>query len=73
MNFTVIKVFNDDLEAQIVKGRLESQGISCWLRNEHQGALILDPLLTMVAGIKLVVPDEQAERALSILQNTDDN
>jgi hypothetical protein len=68
MKYRVLQIFENYLDAHIVKGHLEAEGITCWLQDEHLSSIVLDPVLTnMVKGIKLIVPEEQAERAIEIL------
>jgi hypothetical protein len=52
-----------------VKGRLEDQGIHCWLKDENLSAIIVDPILTnaISGGIKLMVAKEELSKALEIL------
>jgi DNA-directed RNA polymerase subunit RPC12/RpoP len=67
MNFTIIQVFNNYIEANIMRGRLEEEGINCWLKDEV--IVTVDPILTnAVGGIKLMVPEVQAERAFDLLK-----
>lgn len=69
MNFVILEVFSNYVDAHIVKGRLEAEGIDCWLKDEHLSALIVDPVLTgAIAGIKLMVPEDQFERATEIMK-----
>lgn len=65
----VFRVFDNYLDAHIVKGRLEDQGITCWLRDENLSALIVDPVLTnaVSGGIKLMIPEEDVQKAVDIL------
>ncbi len=68
MDFEQLRVFDNYIDAHIVKGRLEAEGIICWLKDEHLSALIVDPVLTSaIAGIKLMVAKEHVERAIQIL------
>jgi hypothetical protein len=68
MDFELLRVFDNYIDAHIVKGRLEAEGIICWLKDEHLSALIVDPVLTSaIAGIKLMVAKEHVERAIQIL------
>ena len=51
-------------------GRLEEDGIKCWLKDEN--TVTIDPILTnAVGGIKLMVAGSQAERALDILRTVE--
>ncbi len=68
MDFELLRVFDYYIDAHIVKGRLEAEGIICWLKDEHLSALIVDPVLTSaIAGIKLMVAKEHVERAIQKL------
>jgi hypothetical protein len=65
---TVVKVFDNYVFAHIAMGRLEEQGIRCWLNDEN--TVTVDPLLSIaVGGIKLMVPKSQAQRAIEILES----
>jgi DNA-directed RNA polymerase subunit RPC12/RpoP len=67
MNFIHIDTYVNYIDANIVLGRLESEGINCWLRDEN--TVTIDPILTnAVGGIKLMVAAPQAERAIELLQ-----
>ena len=55
------------MEAHIVMGRLEEEGIRCWLKDEATATV--SPYLTnALGGIKIMVVEEQYDRALGILQ-----
>jgi Putative prokaryotic signal transducing protein len=66
MDFIILNAYNNYVEAHIAKGVLEEQGISCWLKDEN--TITINPILTnAVGGIKIMVPKEDAQRALDIL------
>ena len=69
MDFILLRSFDNYIDAHIVKGRLEDQGIHCWLKDENLSALIVDPILTnaVSGGIKLMVPEAELEKAMEIL------
>ena len=68
MDYKILKIFTSYIDAHIVKGRLEAEGINCWLNDEHLSGLLVDPVLTRaIAGIKLLVPEDQYEKAAQIL------
>ena len=69
MDFVVLQRFDNYIDAHIVKGRLEDQGVHCWLKDEHLSSLIVDPVLTntVSGGIKLMVPEDELQRAIAIL------
>lgn len=67
MNYIPIRSFDNYVSAHIALGRLEEDGIQCWLKDEN--TVTIDPILThAVGGIKLMVAGLQAERAAGILR-----
>jgi predicted RNA-binding Zn-ribbon protein involved in translation (DUF1610 family) len=67
MNFIVAQVYTNYIDANIIMGRLEEEGINCWLKDEN--TVTIDPILTnAVGGIKLMVPESQADRAFDLLR-----
>jgi Putative prokaryotic signal transducing protein len=69
MDFVLLKSFENYVDAHIVKGRLEDQGVHCWLKDENLSSLIVDPILTnaISGGIKLLVPETELQKAIEIL------
>ena len=68
MNFVIIRRYDNYVPAHIDMGLLQEEGINCWLKDEN--TVTIDPLLSIaVGGIKLMVAEVQAERALEILSN----
>ena len=69
MELTTIATFDNMPAAYIAKGRLETEGIPCWLKDENLGQT--DWLYNIAVGwIKLQVEAPYADRARAIL-NTD--
>ncbi len=67
MKFVIAQVYSNYIDANIIMGRLEEEGINCWLKDEN--TVTIDPILTnAVGGIKLMVPESQAERAFELLR-----
>lgn len=67
MNFVIAQVYTNYIDANIIMGRLEEEGINCWLKDEN--TVTIDPILTnAVGGIKLMVPESQAQRAFELLR-----
>lgn len=65
----VVETFEDPISAQLAKGRLEAEYIPCHLVDLHLSSL--DPTLAAAVGhIKLLVPLEFLERALTALEIT---
>ncbi|MFD3000729.1 DUF2007 domain-containing protein [Pontibacter toksunensis] len=64
--FVTIATFNELTEAHIMKGRLEAEGILCFLGDEHiVGA---QPFYAVaVGGVKLKVTAQDAEEAFAIM------
>lgn len=61
-----LAAFNTPLEAHIVRGRLETEGIECLLANEQ--ILGVHPGLNFaLGGVQLKVREEDYPRALAIL------
>lgn len=61
------EVFEGSLwEAEIVKGLLNTEDVNCMLRDETLGA-ITSPYLTLGGKVKVLVNDEDYQRALSIV------
>lgn len=78
MELVTLKTFNTPVEAHILKSRLESEDIPCFLTDENMVGL--NPLYNVtIGGVKLKINKEDAERALAIVREientplTDDN
>ncbi len=68
MKFVKIRTYDNYIPAHIDMGRLRSEEVDCFLADEN--TVTIDPFLTYaVGGIKLMVPEQQVEKALSILEN----
>jgi predicted RNA-binding Zn-ribbon protein involved in translation (DUF1610 family) len=67
MNFVLLQTYDNYVSAHITMGRLEEDGINCWLKDEN--TVTIDPILSnAIGGIKLMVEATQAERAATILK-----
>ena len=63
--FYTIASFEFTADVQIIKGRLESEGIEVFLKDEN--TLNTDPLISnAIGGVKLLVYENQKEKALAI-------
>ncbi len=61
------EVFEGTLwEAEVVKGLLQSVGISCLLRDETMGA-VTSPYLTLGGIVKILVQEDDFENAKQII------
>jgi len=67
--FVTVFTFNFAYEAYIVRGRLESEGIECFLQDEYY--LQLNPFATSaIGGVKLQVWEKDLNRTIEILKET---
>ena len=55
MDFLLLQSFTNYIDAHIIRGRLQEEGINCWLKDEN--VVTVNPIWTNAAGgIKLMVP-----------------
>jgi hypothetical protein len=67
MELITIKTFDNAIDLHIVKVRLESEGITCFVFDEN--IVSVNPLYNItVGGIKLKVREEDIEHSLAILK-----
>ncbi|MFI5133162.1 MAG: DUF2007 domain-containing protein [Chitinophagales bacterium] len=67
MDFVPVVSFNEYIEANIILGRLQNEGINCWLKDENS-ATVTPFLSNAIGGIKLMVAESQEERAFQLLK-----
>lgn len=68
MKFVIIRSYDNYIPAYIAMGRLKEEYINCYLQDEH--SVTIDPFLSnAIGGIKLMVAETQAERALELLDS----
>jgi len=66
MDFILLQSFDNYIDAHIVLGRMEEEGINCWLKDEN--TVTVTPFFTnAVGGIKLMVVREQFQEAKNLL------
>ena len=71
MDLVTVKSFDSYFLANIILGRLQSEGIECYLKDE--ATVTMDPILTnAIGGIKLVVKKENAAAVAKILKQYDE-
>jgi Putative prokaryotic signal transducing protein len=71
MNFVHLRSFDNYVQANIQLGMLQDKGINCHLRDEY--TTTIDPLLSnAIGGMKLMVFETQAGRALQLIQAAED-
>ena len=70
MNFINVRAYDNYVNANIELSLLQEQGINCHLKDEN--TITIDPLLSpAIGGMKLMVVESQAARALEILEETE--
>ena len=68
MKYVVLRSFDNYIPAHIALGRLKEEFINCYLQDEYSATI--GPFLSnSIGGIKLMVAETQAERALEILDS----
>lgn len=68
----VVSAHSIAMDAHIIKGRLEAEGIPAYLQDDQY--ITMDWLLSnALGGVKVCVPSEYEEAALQVLQDTEDN
>ena len=66
----ILRSFNNPVEANIVRAKLESYEIPCFLTDEH--FTTLNPNFNpSTGGVKLKIFEKDVERALKILESDD--
>ena len=61
------EVFEGSLwEAELIKGLLQTEDVDCMLRDETLG-VVTSPYLTLGGNVKILVNDEDFQRATSIV------
>jgi DNA-directed RNA polymerase subunit RPC12/RpoP len=66
--FIAVRSFDNYIPANMMLQRLEEEGIKAYLQDEH--TVTIDPILTnALGGIKLMVYEEQSQRALELIES----
>lgn len=70
MKLVTIRTFDNSIEANLVKAKLESQNIMCFLFDEN--IVVLNPLYNItVGGIKLKINELDIDKATAIIEETE--
>ncbi len=67
----LIGTFQSEIEAQMIKAKLEEQGIPSWLFKDDAGSM--GPPLQMVRGVELYVAPSDLELAHEILEAVEED
>jgi predicted Fe-Mo cluster-binding NifX family protein len=62
----IIANYENEIDAEIAKGHLESSGISASVIKDDGGSML--PSMQITEGVQLVVTESQSEKAKKILQ-----
>ena len=65
-NWEVVDEVAGDLQAEILRGLLEAQGIQVWLSQEGAGKAI-GLTIPILGGVQIMVPTHEVERARAAL------
>jgi hypothetical protein len=65
----VVKVFMNEIEAELAKEQLVSEGVKCFTMSDNYGGMM--PSLNLTGGVKLIVNEYNLERAIEILKAMD--
>ncbi len=63
---------NGELEAQVIKGLLESHGITCLLQ-PHAVSSLQNILVPGMGGVRIMVAAEEAEKASELIKTEGDS
>jgi hypothetical protein len=65
-DIVLLKIFQNDFEAQTAKAQLEQEGIICLLSGDNEGGMA--PNLSLTRGIRILVNENNLERAIEVLK-----
>lgn len=66
MTFVTVASFDNYIEANIILGKLQNEGLDAFLRDEY--TVTIDPILTnAIGGIKLTVMEKDVQEARRLL------
>jgi len=66
LKLVTVRTFDNPIDAHMLKSKLESEGVSCYLQDEH--TIAIDPLVSnALGGIKLKINEEDIDKTKSIL------
>jgi DNA-directed RNA polymerase subunit RPC12/RpoP len=72
ITWVTLRSYSTPIEAHVVRGHLESEGIPCFLRDEH--TIDMNWLYSNVlGGVKLCVPEQELHHAREILAGKTDD
>ena len=70
MDYQLLRTFDNYINASITLARLDEEGITCYLKDEH--TVTIDPFLSnAIGGIKLMVLGDDFEEAKTLIAGYD--
>lgn len=72
MKLITARIFDNPMDAHLLKSKLESLGVTCFLQDEH--TVTIDPLVSnAIGGIKLKIKEEDIEKVKVIFKELDNS
>ena len=68
-NLTTLKIFNNRIEAEVLKSLLESSGIKSWILSDDAGSMY--PSQASINCVRLMVRDEDFKIASELLAGSE--
>lgn len=68
-NLTTLKIFNNRIEAEVLRSLLESSGIKSWILSDDAGSMY--PSQASINGVRLMIRDEDFKTASELLARSD--
>ncbi len=62
-----VHIVYDTIEAELIRGLLESEGIASFLKSDNAGGTLT--FLTPTTGIEIIVSQEDAEKATKLIKH----
>jgi DNA-directed RNA polymerase subunit RPC12/RpoP len=67
MDFIAVAAYNNYIEANIILGRLQQEGIDCWLKDENTSTIV--PIWNQATGgIRLMVLESDVQKAEELIR-----
>lgn len=64
-NLITLKIFNNRIEAEVLRSLLESSGIKSWILSDDAGSMY--PSQASINGVRLMIRDEDFKTASELL------
>lgn len=71
MSLSVLTTYDSTINANLLRAKLENEGIPCFLNNEHFTNLMPHYFNILGSGVQILVPTDQLEQAKEIAKLDD--